>query len=343
MRVKLKENPSILLNVMILVTCIVVMACSPSKKESEYDRPEEIDSTKTLKENPDWWVIDSTETENPDLLEDDQGHFQVLQPLPTPQFSKNPETSEIQWQKIDEGLGLAEIQAPIKSSIGNSRLTILKVDPKVFVFKLLSAKQLGQEKRPIDEWAKEHQLVAAANAGMFLGDQLTSNGFMTNQGFMINNEWNKTYNAVAAFNRKSNEVPPFQIINTRCQDWENLRHHYGTLAQSIRMVDCNQGNKWGKHEKFWSMVLLAEDLDGNGLFIFTRSPYRVHDFIKMLLELPLRINKMMYLEGGPETSFYLDHNGFQRALMGSYETGFNEYDDNDHFWSIPNLIGIVKK
>ena len=51
----------------------------------------------------------------------------------------------------------------------------------------------------------------------------------------------------------------------------------------------------------------------------------------------------MYLEGGPEASFYLSHNELMIEKMGSYETGFNENDDNNEFWQIPNVIGITKK
>jgi len=48
----------------------------------------------------------------------------------------------------------------------------------------------------------------------------------------------------------------------------------------------------------------------------------------------------MYSEGGPEASFYLDHNGVEIQKFGNYETGFN---DNDVFWKIPNIIAITKK
>jgi hypothetical protein len=51
----------------------------------------------------------------------------------------------------------------------------------------------------------------------------------------------------------------------------------------------------------------------------------------------------MYLEGGPEASFYLNHNGIEVKKFGSYETDFNENDDNEGFLEIPNIIGISKK
>ena len=51
-----------------------------------------------------------------------------------------------------------------------------------------------------------------------------------------------------------------------------------------------------------------------------RCPYLVCDFINILLALPLDINNAMYLEGGSEASFYLNHKGFEVKKFGSYET-----------------------
>ncbi len=91
------------------------------------------------------------------------------------------------------------------------------------------------------------------------------------------------------------------------------------------------------------MAVIGKDKAGHALFIMSRSPYRVHNFVKMLLKLPLNLYNLMYLEGGPEASFYLNHNGTKVQQMGSYETGFNENDDNTRFWQIPNMIGVRKK
>ena len=62
--------------------------------------------------------------------------------------------------------------------------------------------------------------------------------------------------------------------------------------------------------------------------------------MKMVSE---EIQKMMYLEGGPEASFYVKHDHFISSQMGSYETGFNENDENNLFWEVPNVLGIRSK
>jgi hypothetical protein len=109
------------------------------------------------------------------------------------------------------------------------------------------------------------------------------------------------------------------------------------------MMACNGNNTWGKTNRKWSTVVWGMDKQGNALMIFTRSPFTMPQFVDILKKAPLNLKNLMYLEGGPEATFYLDHNGFERDLYGSYETGFRENDTNVGAWEIPNIIGIRKK
>jgi uncharacterized protein YigE (DUF2233 family) len=246
------------------------------------------------------------------------------------------------WKKIDEGLFLCDFNSPVKSEKGDSKITILKIDPAYYKFDLFSAKEKMSANKTAKEWAAENKLIAVINAGMFREDEKTSTGFMKNYDF-INNGKLGSDNSITAFNRKDKSVPEFQVIDRECEDWEKLKDHYNTFSQGIRMIDCNRNNKWEQQDKKWSTVCIGEDKQGNALFIFSRSPYSVHDFIEILLKLPVDIQNTQYLEGGPEASFYLSDNKTVVEKSGSFETGFNENNDNDRFWEIPNVIGISKK
>ena len=246
------------------------------------------------------------------------------------------------WEEIQSGLYYSEFSSPVKSFLGDSKINILKINPKKYSFELVSAKQYGGAKRNAKEWATEKNLVAVVNAGMFKENN-TNTGFMKNHGFINNGILSQSYNSIASFNRKDSSVPEFQIIDLKCQDWNVMKEKYNSFSQGIRMIDCNQKNVWAQQNKEWSMSILGEDKEGNALFIFSRSPYSVNNFIKILLNLPLNIKKAMYLEGGPEASFYLKSDKKEVQKFGSYETGFNENDDNYQFWLIPNVIGIKKK
>lgn len=261
--------------------------------------------------------------------------FLILNPIHS--ISQN-----INWQKIDSGLFFSEVISPLKSDIGDSRITILKIDPQYYTFKLISSKEKNEENRTIKEWSKTKGLIAAINAGMYQEDNETNVGYMKNYNFVNNTRLTKD-NAIAAFNRKDSTVKEFQIIDLKCQKWEEMKDKYYSYIQGIRMIDCNQNNTWRQQPAKWSMVVVAVDKGGNALFILTRSPYSVHDFINILKQLPLDIYNAMYLEGGPEASFYLNHKGTEIEKFGSFETGFREKDDNYNAWKVPNIIGIIKK
>jgi uncharacterized protein YigE (DUF2233 family) len=246
------------------------------------------------------------------------------------------------WKKIDEGLFLCDFNSPVKSEKGDSKITVLKIDPAYYIFRLLCAKEKKCENKTAKEWAAENKLVAVINAGMFREDEKTSTGFMKNYDF-INNGKLGSDNSIVAFNRKDKSVPEFQIIDRECEDFEKLKDHYNTFSQGIRMIDCNRNNKWEQQDKKWSTVCIGEDKQGNALFIFSRSPYSVHDFIEILLKLPIEIQNTQYLEGGPEASFYLHYDKTEIEKFGSFETGFNENNDNSVAWPLPNVIGISKK
>ena len=253
----------------------------------------------------------------------------------------------IDWQKVDEGLYFAEIDAPVKSNINDSKITFLKIDPSKYKFEIATASQNKCKPKPLNEWCADKNLIAGVNATMFsLRDRKKANGYLCNYKHKNNGKLKGGYGAMAAFNpKKDKTVPPFQIVEICSPDWQKLEPSYNCFAQSIRMIDCNsQKVEWkSKPNMRSSMTVLAADKDGNALFIFVRSPYTANQISDMLLALPLNIKNAMYLDGGPEASFYLCHNGFEICKYGCYVTDTYEKDDNDYYWSIPNIIGISKK
>ena len=96
-------------------------------------------------------------------------------------------------------------------------------------------------------------------------------------------------------------------------------------------------------KKKWSEAALGQDKDGNVLFIFSRSPYSMHDLIDILKMLPIDIDCAQHLEGGPEASLFFSHKNIKIETMGSFETGFSENNENHFYWPIPNVIGFVHK
>lgn len=248
----------------------------------------------------------------------------------------------IPWRVLDGGLDLAEIESPVKSTIGDSRITVLRIDPARYELRLLSVKEQGGRPLTAKEWAGAHGLVAAINAGMYQEDGRTSVGYMKNFGHVNNGHINRNQ-AILAFNRTDESVPAAQIIDRTCQDFKALRTKYQSFVQSIRMVSCDQKNVWNPQARSWSMAVIATDMAGRVLFIITRSPYTVHNFINILMSLPLGIRNAMYLEGGPKASLYVAGGGAEIEKIGRFERIFLESGTTAPAQPLPNVIGVARK
>lgn len=253
--------------------------------------------------------------------------------IPTP-AQTNP------WREVDQGLQVADFECGLKGLDRSYTITVVKIDPGIFSFKLLCASELGKEKFTAREWCERYGLTAVVNAGMFQGDGLTSVGFMRNFKH-VNNPRLGRANTVLAFNPVGEGIPKVQIIDRECQDFESLRHKYQTFVQSIRMISCDGQNVWRRQDSKWSTLAIGMDSDGKILFLFSRAPLAVHDFIDIILSLPLSLKTAMYLEGGPQASLYLSTPNLTLDKSGVWE-GFEENSAFQFSLPIPNVIGISR-
>lgn len=258
------------------------------------------------------------------------------------QFFREKHPPPDQWKELEPGLFLAEFTAPVTSPVGNSRITVLKIYPSHYQLKLLCASEYDGVSRPIENWAKKFHLLAAVNAGMYQKDNLTGVGFLKNFKH-LNNPYLNSNNAILAFNPVDSTVPPVQIIDRTCQNFDRLKQKYHSFLQSIRMISCQQENVWEPQTQRFSIAALGIDRFGNVLFIFTRSPYTVHNFINMLLTLPIKLYNAMYLEGGPVASLYISAGGLTLSRTGTFENGLLNNQPLGTSSPIPNVLGIVKK
>lgn len=251
-----------------------------------------------------------------------------------------PAAQEIIWQDLEPGLELAEVD-PAGEGFGEGRLTLLRIDPKRFDFRLIAASERGGEPRRASEWAAEFGLAAAINAGMFQEDGLSSVGYMRNFGH-INNPHLNPNNAVLAFNPKDPDLPAVRLIDRKCHDLETLKEQYHTLIQSIRMISCEGENVWQQQPRAWTIAALATDAEGNILFTLSRRPYTVHDYIELLLGLGLDLRGAMYLEGGDKATLYLSSRGrsFERTGGTGTDGGVS---GNPEAAPIPNVLGVVRR
>ena len=247
------------------------------------------------------------------------------------------------WRKIDQGLLWSQFDSPYRVPAGDGKITVVRIDPTYYSFKLLCASELGKIRLTPKEWCRKYNLLCAINAGMYQEDGLTNVGYMKNFLHSNNPRLNSTYKAVLAFNRTDVSVPEIQIVDLKCQDFERLKLKYQTLVQNIRMISCSQENVWTQQDKRWSLAALGIEKGGNALLFFSESPHSGHDFINMLLSLPVPIFNAMYLEGGPEAGLYLSAKELELEKVGIPWSGLAENSFRLSAQPIPNVIGITKK
>jgi hypothetical protein len=244
------------------------------------------------------------------------------------------------WETLEPGLEMGVLTAPHRSSSGDSKINVLRIDLHRFELRLLNASAPGEgEPLTAHDWSRRKGLVAAVNASMYDEDHRTSMGLMLTQKH-VNNPRLSRDKAVLAFDPKSPGMAPVKLIDRECDDLDAWKGHYGTLVQSIRMISCKGENVWAAGDQEWSIAAIGLDRRGRILFIHSRSPYTPHDLVENLLSLPLDLASAMYAEGGPEAQLYVHSGRREVELVGNHGTSLFA---GDSAWPVPNVIGVVRK
>jgi hypothetical protein len=103
------------------------------------------------------------------------------------------------WQTLAPGIDLQILKSVKPSSVGNSQITIVRIDPKQWELVFLGISQTGETSgRTAREWCKEHKLTAAINAGMFDTNNKTHVGYLRYREH-VNNAQINNYKSVIAF------------------------------------------------------------------------------------------------------------------------------------------------
>jgi len=257
----------------------------------------------------------------------------------------SPGRGALAWQRLDDGLFLGEFEPKKKSEICNHPIVVLKISSKVYSFKLLSATEQEIKPLPARQWCNRFGLLAGTNASMYQDAQpLKSTGYMRNYNHLNNSWFNPAYGAFMVFNPSDSSLPEVQIIDSRLnKNWKDLIGQYSTVIQNYRMISHGEKVDWSEPGKAYGTACIAIDEDDHVLFILSRSPFSTHDFIHILLSLPLRIKDAMYTEGGSDASLYLKLRDQEFELVGTCESDLVGGMSNPLGRPIPNLLGIHKR
>lgn len=249
------------------------------------------------------------------------------------------------WQLLAPGLERAYIAARKPSVAGDSRITVLRIDPSQWELVFAGISQTGESSgHTARQWCQQRNLTAAINAGMFASDYKTHVGYLQS-GDHVNSKQVNEYQSVAAFGPRRPGIPPFRIFDLDAPEVNvpAIRKDYASAVQNLRLIKRPGSNRWKQQKRKWSEAALGEDAAGRILFIFSRSPFSMHDVGEELLAAGIGLVAAQHLEGGPEAQLYLQVGKTTLEQFGSYETGFREDDGNAEAWPVPSVLGIRPK
>jgi len=251
--------------------------------------------------------------------------------------------SSSDWQVIAPGVDLKFVTAKKPSSVGDSRIVILRMDPNLWQLEAVGISQTRESSgHSARDWSQRHKFSAAINAGMFATDYKTHLGYMGSSTH-VNNSHQNAYQSVAAFEpRDPQSLPRFHIYDLDAPGihFQDIQKNYTSALQNLRLVKRPGLNQWSQRDRKWSEAALGEDDAGRILFIYSRSPFSMHDLNAELLAAGIDLVAAQHLEGGPEAQLYLHVGDVEMELYGSYETSFKENDSNSAAWPVPNILGV---
>jgi hypothetical protein len=192
--------------------------------------------------------------------------------------------------------------------------------------------------RTAPAWRDSEHLAAVTNAGMF-HEGGAPVGLIVDDG-VARGAVNPKLGGVLAWDPVAPNDPRAIVTGKGCAgfvDLDELRTRYRGVLQGDRLLGCDGGALAWKDPKQYSAAALGVDRAGRVVFVHARGAVRMAELSAALAHHDLA--GAIFLEGGPEASLVAG----DWMRLGSYETGFIENDDNQRWWALPNVVGLVPR
>ncbi len=256
------------------------------------------------------------------------------------------------WTQLEDGLAMTQLPLTVR----NGHITVLRFDPKYFAFNVFTLSEHKERAHTLQQWAHKHALVAAINASMYLPDGSTSTGYLRKYEHVNNahiasrfgafflsepktTEINATDGA-SALNEESQKLPTATLVDRDTKNWQQSLEAYEIVVQNYRLISSANTILWSAGGQKHSIAAVANDKDGHILFLHCKAPISAHDFARTLVQSPINIHIVMYVEGGVQAGLVLQHKGATTFWGGSHPA---ELFTGDVGVALPNIIGVVRK
>ncbi len=151
------------------------------------------------------------------------------------------------WQTIAPGMQIRRLQTSKQSILGDSKITVVRIDPARWELDLIGVVQTGEASgHSAREWAQKHKFVAVINAGMFDTDNKTHLGYLRIRDHVWNGKVNQ-YQSVLAFGpRQGKKVPPFRMFDLDATKGSlpAVLDNYTSAVQNLRLIKRPGMNQW---------------------------------------------------------------------------------------------------
>ncbi len=257
--------------------------------------------------------------------------------------------AEPEWELLRPGMALATIEAQHKGR--TFTITALRIDPKLYSFTLFSAAWEKGGLHTPPQWAREKNLVAFVNAGMYLPDGMTNTGYMRSGEHINNPHIASRYGSFFVAEPKENGLPLATVLDKAEDSWQALLPAYTQVVQNFRLFGKNGDSLWPANGPEHPIAALAEDVQGNIVFLHCETPVSVDSFCRALLAQPpsfMHLHAAMYVEGGVQATLMAevpkaDPDGkisyIPRFWVGTHPADVI-FGKNTFQVPLPNIIGV---
>ena len=273
-----------------------------------------------------------------------QAHSQQTQVQQTQQATdESPATAVMgnqgraDWRELEQGLFFGEFQL----NDGDARLSVLRIDPAYFDFTLCTRSQDSGPSRPLNEWGEQYNLSAAINASMYLPDGSTSTGYMRQGDHTNNGRIVQRFGAFFVAGPDEPGLPLAAIIDRDNPLWRQQMERYSLVIQNYRMINADRRILWSPGGPHYSISAVAQDGEGQILFMHCRQPVEAYAFAQQVLHLPLNVRTVMYVEGGGQAGLLVRSAALTRELIGLSPSGLLVTGDLRAV--LPNVLGARRK
>ena len=176
---------------------------------------------------------------------------------------------------------------------------------------------------------------------MYLPDGSTSTGYMRQDGHVNNKRLVQRFGAFFVARPDNPDLPPAAILDRDSPDWRQRIDHYGLVVQNYRMINAERRILWAPGGPLYSISAVAQDGDGQILFLHCREPVEAYAFAQQLLHLPLDVRTVMYVEGGAQAGLLVRSASLRRELAGRHAVSFLVTGNLKA--TLPNVLGARRK